>query len=330
MKKQSIVLSILLIWNWTFTYAGSSSLLRNDSPQKNKKSSSEKNKGFVKQIVPKFLYTYLDFNFDSTQGDNFNRFQGFSNLYAAGADHIKLAHNFFAGLYLFRIDTYVQSQVVLAPADLILSKQDIKNNTLFGHLLKAFNQHFYIDLAGAYGQNNISSQTLLTPTPHLGLSHSVNHNWFSSINGIYKYNWKKMTTKLSVGGLYNQVVSDKKYITYPDQDIPVQTVKPLTNKVVYILESLELGYKFTPAMTPFINGGLIQVASFKNSRETINIANILGAVPQLQMNKNAFRIGAGISFKLKQLTLRLEQKYYNAAGTFTSNDTLVSFSYQFS
>jgi opacity protein-like surface antigen len=99
---------------------------------------------------------------------------------------------------------------------------------------------------------------------------------------------------------------------------------------VYVLENLELGYRLTPVMTPFINGGLIQVAYFSNSRQIINIANLLGSVPQLEMNKNAFRLGAGISFKLKHLTLRLEQKYYNAAGTFTSNNTLVSLSYQFS
>ena len=111
--------------------------------------------------------------------------------------------------------------------------------------------------------------------------------------------------------------------------LPSQIVPALTTKATFLFENAELGYKVTTEMMPFINAGLIQVVQYSNSRPII--ANpINGSLPQLNMNQNGFRLGGGVSFNHKQFTLRLEQKYYNAGGTFTSNQTFVGLEYQFS
>ncbi len=322
-------MAVFLAWNWSLAYAITPVLSPTSQTKKSSVNTPSKHAPMFKQLIPKFLYTYLDFDFDSTTKSNFNRFQGHSNLYSAGADHIVLARNLFAGLYLFDIETSVNSQVILGPAGLVVSHTNIKNNTIFGHILKAFNRQFYIDAAGAYGQNNIFSVTELTPTPILGVSSSTNHNWFYSIHGIYRKNWKKLLIKASTGFLSNEVKSDTSYVIFQTEKAP-QMVKPLTNKAAYVMENLELGYSLSHIITPFINGGLVQVVNYSNSRPIVNTVAIIGALPQLEMNQDAYRLGAGVSLRFKKFTLRLEQKYYNAGRTFTSNDSLINLSFPFS
>lgn len=329
MKRKSLVMAIFLACNWSLSYATLPALSQTSQTKKSSLNAASKNSPLFKQLIPKFLYSYIDFNFDSTTGSNFNRFQGQSNIYSAGADHIVLGRNLFAGLYLFDIETSVNSQSVLGPAGLVFSHTNIKNNTIFGHMLKAFNRQYFIDVAGAYGQNNISGITELTPIPILGMSKSTNHNWFYSINGIYRKNWKKFLIKANAGFLFNEVKSATSYVSFQTQPTP-QMVKPLTNKAAYVLENLELGYSLSRMITPFVNGGLVQVVHYSNSRPIVNAVAIIGALPQLEMNQNAYRFGGGVTLRFKKVTFRLEQKYYKSGGTFTSNDTLINMSFPFS
>ncbi|VEG92603.1 hypothetical protein [Legionella spiritensis] len=62
--------------------------------------------------------------------------------------------------------------------------------------------------------------------------------------------------------------------------------------------------------------GLIQVARFANDRQII-ITPVNGALPQLSLNKDGFRVGGGVQLKYKSLYVRLEQKYYSAGGSYT-------------
>lgn len=328
MKKQSIILSILLIWNWPMAYASTKSLSQKASPQKNSLNSPQKSSRMFKNLVSKFTYSYIDFDFNSTQGNNYNRFQGHSDLYSAGADSIMIGQNLYAGLYLFKINTHVKSQVQLTPGGPFTGSQTMKNNTIFAHVLKAMNTHVLIDIAGAYGQNTSVSAIQFNPTI-IGLANSTNHNWFVGINGIYKTTWKKFLLKGNIGALHSQIESPGADIEFLTPDIPTKTVAPLTNKTVLTAEGAEIGYKLKPNFTPFINGTLVQVIAFSNSRSVIP-NHIIGIIPQLEMNQDAYKLGGGIAMRYKHFNLRLEQKYYNAGGTFISNLTTIGIAYHFS
>lgn len=285
----------------------------------------------LQQITPALMYSYIDFDFDSTTGVNFNRFQGHSNLYSLGADNFKIIPDLTAGLFVFRVDTIVNSQFLLASSSVIPSHQDIKNNTLFGHIRKRFNTSVDLDIAGGYGQNKISSYSwigLNTPEQILSTGNHHSNNWFSSINGFYKKQWTQFSLKAYAGVLYSQIHSGR-YAVLFQPNLDSQNIEPLTNKVTYVMEGAELGYKLNSQLTPFINGGLIQVAQFKNSRATL-MTPINGSLPQLNMDQNGFKLGAGFVYTHKQLTLRIEEKYYNAANTYTSYQTLAGLEYHFS
>lgn len=294
---------------------------------------SNTSQGMLKQSTPEFLYSYIDFNFDSTTDIGFNRFQGHSNLYSAGADHLVFTPSINAGIYIFRVDTELNSQFSIAPNNVTPSYQTIRNNTLFGHIRKSLNQQFSLDLAGGYGQNHVSSQSWIlpnTPEQAQAFGNYHNKNWFTSFNALYKKKHNKLSLKASVGILYSQINTGS-YVLLIQPAQPLQTVPtvpPLTNKVTYIMESAELGYNINSVFSPFINGGLIQVAHFQNSRPVF-VTPVNGSLPQLNMNKNGFKLGGGLTFIHKQFTLRLEEKYYNAGNTFRSYQTVAGLEYRF-
>jgi hypothetical protein len=324
MKKQPLILVALLIWTGAPLHAHQKhapSVIKNAPQHTDNKSRMFKN------MVPKFLYNYMDFHFDSTTDINYNRFRGNSNLYSVGVDGIELARSLCAGLYVFRIDTDVSSQSRIAPGTPAFVTQSLKNGTLYGHILKIINSKFAVDFSGGYGQTNSRSITTLTPIIKTGTSTSRNSNFFTGITGSYRKQWKKLSFKANVGALYSQIDSGVS-VTVFSAPIGTRMAEPLTNKVTFIHEGIDLKYKLNDRFSPFIEGSLLQVAQYQNSRPILSVA-VIGAVPQLEMNKNAYKLGAGIAYNQKHYTVKLEQKYYNAGGTFISNLTLLGLDLRF-
>ncbi|WP_392538996.1 autotransporter outer membrane beta-barrel domain-containing protein [Legionella sp. 227] len=323
MKIQSLVLSVFLIFSG---FCLNANTLSKDGTTNQPKSSE-----FLRKITPEFLYGYTDFNFDSTSGTNFNRYNGHSNLYSAGADHVSLGQTMMVGVYYFGIDTELTSQFLLTPGSVTTSEQTIHNNTIFGHLFKIFTPEIYADLGGGYGFNKFITLTEIAtePAPLIAQATNNNNNWFISFNGIYRKTWKQFLMRANAGVLYSQIDTGRYNYFFPDT-ATFQVIEPLTNKATLILENIELGYYIKPTVMPFLSGGLIQVAQFSNSRLLINPASVInGSLPQLNMDKSGFRVGGGIAITYKNATIRVEEKYYNAGGVFQSYQTLAALEYQF-
>ncbi|CAM2863059.1 Uncharacterised protein [Legionella steigerwaltii] len=323
MKKQSFILSIFLLFSG---FCLNANTLSKDGTT-NQSTISE----YLIKVTPEFLYGYTDFNFDSTSGENFNRYNGHSNLYSTGADHISLGQTMMVGVYYFGIDTELSSQFLLTPGFITNSEQTIHNHTIFGHLFKIFTPEIYADFGGGYGFNKFITSTEIAtePAPLIAQATNNNDNWFLSFNAIYRKTWKQLQLRANVGVLYSQIDTGRYNYFFPATDT-FQVIEPLTNKATLILENIELGYYIKPTVMPFLSGGLIQVAQFSNSRPLINPASIInGSLPQLNMDKGGFRVGGGIALSYKNATIRIEEKYYNASRVFQSYQTLVALEYQF-
>lgn len=330
MRIQSIIIFAFLLGNGPIIWANESTALKDSQAKTPKKESKEPIKGMFQQLTPKIIYGYTDFNFNSSTGLNYNRFQGHSNLYSIGADNVVLRPSIYAGLYIFKVDTVVNSQMALAPSNPSNSYQTIHNNTIIGHILKSFNNQFYLDFSGAYGQNNVNNQTWInqdTSNPQVGQGKYTNNNWLASVNAIYRKTWKNLDIKFNGGALYSQINTGSYLFTF-QPTLPALTVASLTNKVTMLMENVEVGYPVTSQIKPFINGGLIQVVQFSNSRPVL-ASQINGTLPQLNMNQNGYRLGGGVALNHKKFTLRVEEKYYNSNNTFRSYLTLVGLEYQF-
>jgi len=330
MRGLPVVLSVVSLLNAPFmsAYAMPSTQNKGTLAASN---SVDKPSGMFNKLSLAFLYSYTDFKFHSTKGENFNNFTGHSNLYSIAAGNVQLAKDFSAGLALFKVDTNVLSNVFISPGSPANSKQTVHNNTLFGHVLKRFKEYYYLDLAGAYGQNKIASQSWIlpnTPISQYGFANSRSNNWFTSLTGLYSRPWKNFLINANARLLYSQTDAGNYFFNYQSSPLP-QPVQALTNKVWFAMENIELGYKFKPTvpLVPFVNAGLIQVLSYTNSRTLIDSTLINGTLPQLSMNKNGYRLGGGFSYSYKRLTLRIEEQFYNASGTFKSYQTVAGIRY---
>ena len=325
MKIQSILISGFLLLNGLVVHA-------NDATMRMKQDKDAAiNQEHVAKITPEFLYSYIDFDFDSTQSLSFNRFQGHSNLYAVGGDNVRFYNDsMIAGLYYFHINTNVNSQFLVNDTPQINSYQSIDNNTLFGHIRKAIDKQFAIDLSSGYGQNDINSQSYAqqnTPQQFGAFSHYYGYNWFAAINGLYNTSWDKILLNASMGILYTQIDNDVYPVAF-DSGLPPALRDSVNNHVIYLMENVELGYKLNSAWTPFINGGLLQVGNFGGTPTGV-VPQINGSLPQLSLDRSAYRVGGGLMYVRNQFTLRVEQKYYNSHDTFTSNQTIVGLEYRF-
>jgi len=325
MQIRSIILSSFLFCNGGIIYADTLPT----SPKSNPKIKTDQSTAMFNQLSLGGLYSYTDFKFDSTVSGNFNRFQGHSNLYSIGAGNARLGHDVSAGIAIFRVDTSFNSQVSLNSGILpSTGKQTIHNNTLFGHVLKYYKPYVFLDLAAGYGQNKVVSESWImanTPDQQYGYAHTRNTNWFASLTSAYHRPWKKFVLRANARLLYSQANAGR-YMFNFQSVFPAKLIEPMTNKVWFLMENAELGYNLNPTLTPFINGGLIQIVHYANSRPLINLP-INSTFPQLSMNKNGFKLGGGVAINYKQLTLRLEEQYYNAGGTYTSTQTIAGFKY---
>lgn len=290
---------------------------------------SHKNLGIFAKTDIVGLYSYTDFDFNSTSGSSFNLFKGHSNLYSIGADRLFLMPSLYTGVYVFRADTHLNSQALLPGTLPVNTTQSVTNDTIYGHLYKTFSDQLSIDFAGAFGQNHSTLVAQISSERNQQLNGYGNYNysnWFTSLYGVYAKPWKKIVFKTTIGALYSQINQGGYFLTF--NNISPEIVQALTNKATYIIENFEIDYPYNDRFIPFVSGGLLQVAQYTNSRSLINNP-INGTFPQLNLDQNGFRLAVGFLYKLKHFSLRVEEKYFNGEGIYTNAQTIIGLDYQF-
>ncbi|KTC68935.1 hypothetical protein Lbir_2468 [Legionella birminghamensis] len=271
------------------------------------------------------LYGYQNFKFNSTSDSNFNRFSGHLNLYMLGSNNIRLREDLNAGLSIYQVDSQVNSSLLLNPNFPSETHQVVRNNSVYGRLLKTIKPYLLLDVVGGLGHNSLSYSTLIaknTEYQQQGRARSNSDNWFGGVNGIYSHSFRDWKFLGSIGVLYSQVNQDSfNYVFIPNNS--TTRVPFLRNKSSFALENAELSYQLKDWVQPFVNAGLIQVLQFENNRSSIS-GEFLGALPEFNLDQNGYRAGGGLSFKYKQLTLRIEHQYSQRTDVYHSNLTMVS------
>ncbi len=326
MRFKAIALSGLILTSACSAFVSAAPLIYNIPSART--APDDKHKGMFGQLNLGLLYSYTDFKLNSQVGSNYNNFKGHSNLYGVGGDNVILLPSVSAGVYIYGADTSINSAVFLSPGLPTTAGITIRNKTLFGHMLKSFTKYVLVDVSGAVGQNKSTIHSIIGPNivdTQYGSANSRSGNWFASVAGIYSKPWKRFILSSNVRLLYSQVNNKSYLLTYQPTMSP-QFVAALTNKIFFVMENAEVGYKYKPNVTPFLNAGLIQLAHYSNSYPSV-ITAINGSLPQLNMNKNGYKLGAGIGFSYKKLAIRVEEQYYNAGGSYTSYQTLVGLRY---
>lgn len=271
------------------------------------------------------LGIYTDFKFNSTAGTNYNLFKGYSKLASVGGNNVQLGNQWTAGLEIIAVETILNSELFIDPGLPSKTHQRIRNNTLFGYVIKQLNSNWFLNLSGAYGSNKINMSSIITLPleQQMGTASAHSTNWFANVMGLYSKGWQHWVITANARLLYSQVNNQSYSFLFPTATNLL--VAPLTNNSWYLMENLELGYQQS-AWVPFVNVGLLQVLSFQNSRALTN-QPINGISPQLNVDKDGFRVGAGLSYGFKQFRVRIEEQYFNAGSVFSSYQTFLSLKY---
>lgn len=300
----------------TKTSSSSSALSKNDAV---------KNTRLVDFVFPELFFNYYDFKYDSTSGANYNRYQGHSRQYGIAGNAVSISKQAMFGAYIYQVDSKVNTQFSLAPGQPFTQTQNIKSDTLLLRFLKRIS-YFAFDASGAIGRNRVDTSLFMPsgPASFNGFGSGRNNQWYVSLAALFYRDFKQYYIRGDARVLYSEDKSGNYQILGPQgATIPVQ---PLSTKASWIMENVEAGYRLTPKVTPFVRGGLVQVVSYRNSRALIT-SPFLGTLPQLNNNKNAYRIGGGVSLRHSKLELRLEQQYYRAGSVYTSNQTFVKLTF---
>lgn len=283
-------------------------------------------------FIPKFSYSYIDINFNSYADSSYNIYYGSSNVYSAGIDNLQLNPKTFAGIYGFQINSKITSNTYLFPNAPIYTLSTISSNTLFGHILRKINQNLAVDIFGSMGQNNSTINNVVFDDEGEFGSYlrKIDQAYMAGLTGSYTKAFQRLRMTFSAGGLYNLINSGQAYSNQTPGYPPVRAINPLVTRSGIFFENIQLSLPFNNQLTPFVSGGLVQVPYYTNSRPIYDPAYVTGPVPQVLMNQNAFRLGAGFTIVKRHYVLRLEQKYYNSAHTLVTNTTTATLSYRFS
>ncbi|MCA0404201.1 MAG: autotransporter outer membrane beta-barrel domain-containing protein [Proteobacteria bacterium] len=276
------------------------------------------------------VYSYNNFDFNSTKGDGFNRYKGHANFYGVGGNNVKLNERFSAGLFAYWVNTKVHSKLLLPGFSLSDTNQSITNNSLFGHILAHIDTSYFFDLAGGYGQNTGHFQTQVFLPGEIAKQATANNhgnNWFISGAALYSKKINSFKVNANIGVLHMEVNQRPYDLNFADY-IAYQFVERAKTSVTFILENAEIGYQANPMFQPFINGGLLQVANFSTNQ---NIpSNFIGPIPGLNLDKNGYKIGGGLSLSYQQYLLRVEQQYFKRGSIYSSNQTTLTLTAFFS
>ncbi|WP_019216427.1 hypothetical protein [Legionella tunisiensis] len=314
-----IFFTYIIVFTTNAAAIESDELLNNPSKDTNK---------LFSQIMPEIFYSYFDLNYNSRAGNNFSHFGGHANKYGFAVNTLMLSTNTLAGIYLYKVDTKINSTSLLNPFPLTRTYQDTKNNSVLLHIARSYTNWLVVDLAGGYGNNrlNIISNILSeTPNSQTGFAHVNNNNWFTSASVLFYKEINKFYITGNVGTLYSRYNAPSYTLYYPT----ISTRIPQNiNTVLWIFENANLYYPITDYVSPFISGGLLQVAKYSDSNP-FNVTLVNGSLPQLTLDKNAYRLACGVQFTHRSLGMRLGYEYYNAGSIFITKQLKAQLSFNF-
>ena len=93
-------------------------------------------RGVFKDYNLSAMYSYRNFTFDSTKGDNYNRYHGHTNLYGIGGNALKLSDTLTFGLLGIKSNTSLQSSLSVGTVpdsitDQVINSKDQESRLIF-------------------------------------------------------------------------------------------------------------------------------------------------------------------------------------------------------
>ena len=318
--KSKILLSFLLLFS-------STGYTENMSTAKDKVLDKQEIEQLMQQYLkPKgVLNTFYDeFKFSSNQGTTFNNYSGHTNFVSAGADNLKF-QNFYWGINFYNISTSTNTESRLTSI-LSQSHGSIENNGVFVHVMKQVFYPLIVDVFASFGKDRFKQINTIngdTANPVTGQTTYYGNDSTVGIRTFGGKSYKKLYLQGSLSYFYSNFRQPNFTLSYPGQNVFVPS---LTTKVGTFVENARLYYKANQYFSPFISGGLVQIANRTFSRPLLD-SNIgaAGPLPQLLLARNGYNYGVGFDYQYKVLRISPVYVHTERGSSYSDNFFGVNF-----
>jgi hypothetical protein len=259
---------------------------------------------------------YMTFDYNSTKGASYKRYNGHSNVLGLDVGFIPVAANLFAKLNLITINTGLNASQSI---NNILTESYVKTrgNVVDLTLLRPISEHWFITADGGYGRTKSDNEATLAPgTPNQVTGYFRSNGDVANMAATLLYKKSIFNLNYQTFGniAYSRVQVDESTVRYSTSNA-VGHNPEFINNAVFSREGMELSYTLNKRIEPFINAGLIQV--LKNTyNQNIVPASATGPLPQLVLDNGGYNLGAGANFLGGLLRIGYQ---YNHRGPFNSH-----------
>lgn len=264
-----------------------------------------KNKEEIEQLMQQYLKpktvvstAYDEFKFSSNEGSFFNRYSGHTNFTSIGGDNLKI-NGFYGGISFYNITTHSDSTAFLGT--LSHNQNTIEENGIYVHLMKQIFSFVVVDLFGSYGFDRfkLTSAVNIAPDILTGYARYGGSDTTIGARTFFGQTYKALYLQGELTYFYNNFHQNNYTINYPQQAVPVEG---LTSNIGAFLERARIYYQVNDQFSPFISGGLIQLASRRYSRPIINPNfTAVSPLPQILIGRNGYSYGAGFNYIYKSI-----------------------------
>lgn len=319
--RSKILLSFLLLFSCT-SYSESVGAVTDKTLDKHE----------IEQLMQQYLKPkgvlntfYDEFKFSSYQGTAFNNYSGHTNYASAGADNLSF-HDFYWGINAYNITTNTNTTSKLS-TNLSQSHGSIDNNGIFIHVMKQVVYPVFVDIFASFGRDRFKQTNTVngdTAFPLTGQASYYGNDSTVGIRTFFGQSYKKLYLQGYLSYFYSNFHQPDFTMIYPGQNIFVPS---LTTKIGTFLENARVYYKANEYFSPFVSGGLIQIASRTFSRPLIdNNLAAAGPLPQLLLAKNGYNYGVGIDYHYK--LIRITPAYVHTVRSSSYSDNFFGVSFQ--
>lgn len=283
------------------------------------------NKQEIEQLIQQYLKpkgvlsaSYDEFKFSSNQGDLFNQYTGHSNYTSLGGDNLKF-HNVYWGFSGYNISTNTTAS---SKMDLNLNQSHgiLDTDGLYLHAMKQVFFPIFVDVFASYGRDRFKQTNIFNGDTVAALTGHAKYSGSDDTVGartFLGYSYRSVTLQGYVTYFYARFRQPDFNVIYPEQNAAVPA---LTTKIGTFIEHARLYYQVTDHFSPFLSGGLLQLASRTYSRPVVDPNFIaISALPEILLAKNGYSYGVGVDYHYKELRITPSIAHSVRGSTFSDN-----------
>lgn len=264
---------------------------------------------------------YNNYQFDSTNGSRFKRYNGHNGVVTVGTMNFALRDTTYVGIMLNGGTSHVEGRSRLQN-NTNGFEQNSKSIGLATNILQQLSTRYpvFLNFFAGVNQNHYHLENTLaigTANATTGRANYYGHDVSLGTSAMLPYRKGRWLILGGVGYLYNRSSQDGYTTHFGTKNASVDAI---TMSQHNLSESVRFSYASGKQFIPFANVALLQGFNRKLSKDLSSNNSVPAAnLPSLLVEKSGYRLGTGVTYKTKSLQLIPMYNYLHRGKTFHSH-----------